>query len=155
MNPRFLMAHRHLLRVYDQMGEIPQALEEYVAAAPWLGIPPEKANEQLRILENAYKTFGTEAYWNKRIELEEQRAAEEFPDPAKRTSFSLAELLARRGHKDRAILLLNRLYVQRSDGLIMWLKSNPAFDSLRDDPRFQDLVRRVGFPPDTPSGISQ
>ena len=64
MNPRFLMAHRHLLRVYDQMGEIPQALEEYVAAAPWLGIPPEKANEQLRILENAYKTFGTEAYSN-------------------------------------------------------------------------------------------
>ena len=155
MNPQFLMAHRHLLRVYDQMGDIPRALEEYVAAAPWLGIPSEKAAEERRILGETYKTLGADAYWNKRIELEEQRAAEEFPDPATRTSFALAELLARCDHKDRAILLLNRLYLQRSDGLVMWLKSNPAFDSLRGDPRFQDLLKRVGFPPNTPGAISR
>jgi Tfp pilus assembly protein PilF len=151
MDPRYRMAHRHLLRVYDQMGDIPNALEEYVAAAPWQGIAPERATEEVRILRKTYERSGNVAYWNKRVELEEQRAARNNPDPAKSASFPLAELHARLGHKDRAIVLLNRLYDQRMDALLIWLKCNPAFDGLRQDPRFQDLVRRVGFPPDPPN----
>jgi TolB-like protein/DNA-binding winged helix-turn-helix (wHTH) protein len=151
MDPRFSMAHRHLLRVYDQVGDIPNALEEYVAAAPWQGITSEQAIEEVRILQKTYKSSGNVGYWKKRVELEEQRAARKTPDPTKRASFALAELHARLGHKDRAIVLLDRLYDQRMDGLLIWLKCNPAFDSLRDDLRFQDLVRRVGFPPDPPN----
>src|SRR5947208_1178673 len=37
-------------------------------------------------------------------------------------------------------------YQARSQGLILWLRTDPAFDPLRTDPRYTDLVRRIGFP---------
>jgi len=49
------------------------------------------------------------------------------------------------GDKDQAFAWLEKAYQDRSFWLI-WLKVEPRFDSLRDDPRFQDLLRRVGVP---------
>jgi eukaryotic-like serine/threonine-protein kinase len=46
------------------------------------------------------------------------------------------------GERDQAILSLEKAYDERSVTLI-WIKSEPAFDSLREDPRFQDLLRRL------------
>ena len=47
--------------------------------------------------------------------------------------------------KDPAFEWLNKAYEQRSFRLI-FLKVFPTYDSLRDDPRFQDLLRRMNFP---------
>jgi len=49
------------------------------------------------------------------------------------------------GEKDKAFAILNQFYEERSTSILR-LKVDPRFDSLRDDPRFQDLLRRVGFP---------
>ena len=48
------------------------------------------------------------------------------------------------GEKDKALAILNQLYEDRATELVM-LKVDPRLDPLRDDPRFQDLLRRVGF----------
>ena len=40
---------------------------------------------------------------------------------------------------------LERGYRERDPQMVL-LKSNPAFDPLRSDPRFDDLLRRIGFP---------
>jgi TolB-like protein/tetratricopeptide (TPR) repeat protein len=45
---------------------------------------------------------------------------------------------------DQAIAWLNRGYEERS-AIMQWLKVEPTFDPLRGDPRFQELVRRVGL----------
>jgi len=145
MDPRFFMAHRHLLRVYDQVGDIPHALE---ALKWWFCEPAGTECERTKELQSIYAKHGPGGYWDKRVELEESSAVEHSQAGSRVTSFPLAELHARLGHKDRALVLLELLYAERHDGLVMWLKSNPAFDSLRDDPRFQDLVHRLGFPPD-------
>jgi hypothetical protein len=47
--------------------------------------------------------------------------------------------------KDQAFAWLEKAYSERS-AWISWLKVDPKFDSLRSDPRFADLMRRVGFP---------
>ncbi|MDA2914099.1 tetratricopeptide repeat protein, partial [Acidobacteriia bacterium AH_259_A11_L15] len=51
------------------------------------------------------------------------------------------------GEKDRAFEWLERAYRERGYFMVA-LKVEPRFDSLRDDPRFQDLLRRVGLPED-------
>ena len=47
--------------------------------------------------------------------------------------------------KDKTLEYLNRAYDQREPQFIE-VKTRPQFDFLRDDPRFKELVRRVGFP---------
>jgi TolB-like protein/DNA-binding winged helix-turn-helix (wHTH) protein/Tfp pilus assembly protein PilF len=49
------------------------------------------------------------------------------------------------GQKDQAFGWLEKAYKQRSDSLL-YLRCWPEFDRLRVDPRFADLVRRVGIP---------
>jgi tetratricopeptide (TPR) repeat protein len=50
------------------------------------------------------------------------------------------------GENDRALECLERAYEEKSHWLI-YLHIDPSMDALRDDVRFQDLLRRVGLPP--------
>ena len=61
-------------------------------------------------------------------------------------SRELAVVYADLGEKDQAFQWLEKAYQERDRGLI-WLKTDPALDSLRSDPRYQDLLRRVGLEP--------
>ena len=49
------------------------------------------------------------------------------------------------GEKEKAFAALNKAYENRSGGL-SWLKVDPLLDPLRSDPRFADLMRKVGLP---------
>jgi hypothetical protein len=48
------------------------------------------------------------------------------------------------GDHDRAFALLEKAYEARS-WYLTWLKVEPTLDPLRKDPRYADLMRRVGF----------
>ena len=48
------------------------------------------------------------------------------------------------GDKAQAFEWLDKAFQDRSF-FLMRLKVEPLFDSLRDDPRFQDLLRRMGL----------
>jgi hypothetical protein len=55
------------------------------------------------------------------------------------------ELYAWRGQKDEAFTWLDRAFAQRDGGLTE-LKFDPLMDSLRTDPRFNSLLRRMNLP---------
>lgn len=57
---------------------------------------------------------------------------------------SIAHLYIGLGDNDRAIAWLEKGIQQRAFHL-QWLKVDPRWDKLRDDPRFADLLRRVGL----------
>ena len=58
----------------------------------------------------------------------------------------IATIYAGLGDKDRAFEFLERAYQERSWDIAWFLKADLRVDNLRSDPRFQDLVHRVGYP---------
>jgi hypothetical protein len=57
----------------------------------------------------------------------------------------LASISMLAGEKQEALEWLEKAYEVR-DPRLAGLKSNRMFNPLRSDPRFQDLLRRVGLP---------
>jgi eukaryotic-like serine/threonine-protein kinase len=56
----------------------------------------------------------------------------------------IATVYAGLGEKEEALAWLDKAYEARSD-FIVFIKVDPAWDGLRSDPRFQDLLRRIGL----------
>jgi tetratricopeptide (TPR) repeat protein len=57
----------------------------------------------------------------------------------------LARLYDALGRRDEAFAILEKAFATRNSQLPQ-IAVDPAFDSMRSDPRFQDLVRRMGLP---------
>jgi hypothetical protein len=58
----------------------------------------------------------------------------------------LATVYAALGERDEAFVWLEKLY-KADELVIMQPKLEPALDPLRSDPRFADLLRRMGLSP--------
>ncbi|HLE63696.1 MAG TPA: tetratricopeptide repeat protein, partial [Pyrinomonadaceae bacterium] len=61
------------------------------------------------------------------------------------SAYTIAMVYNGLDERDQAIAWLEKAY-QNREPRITFLNADPKWNSLRDDPRFQDLVRRVGFP---------
>jgi serine/threonine-protein kinase len=59
--------------------------------------------------------------------------------------YAIAEIYVALGDADRALKVLESQYRRREGGLIL-LNADPCFDSLKSDPRFQQLLQRIGLP---------
>ena len=75
-----------------------------------------------------------------------RRAQLEYDLPGKRVGLDRAELCAQLGKKDQAFEALQEA-LNRHDHRMSQLKVNPRLDSLRSDPRFADLLRRMNLTP--------
>jgi len=59
--------------------------------------------------------------------------------------YMIATIYAGLDDKDKAFEFLEKAYQERSSDVIYFLKADLRIDTLRSDPRFQDLRRRVGL----------
>ena len=57
---------------------------------------------------------------------------------------NIARIFAALGDSDSAFQWFDRAFEERDPDLIL-LDVNPSYDAVRDDPRFQTLLRRAGF----------
>ncbi|HEY2470569.1 MAG TPA: winged helix-turn-helix domain-containing protein [Terracidiphilus sp.] len=73
-------------------------------------------------------------------QIEEDSKVEYIPPDRK------AELYARAGDHEKALSLLEEGFRQHSPRLL-WIQSDPAFDSLHSDPRYRSLIQQIGLPP--------
>ena len=70
--------------------------------------------------------------------------AREKQEPVSRYQYAL--IFTGLGDKDRSLALLEEAFRERST-LLTYLKMDARFDPLRSDPRFAELLRRIGLPP--------
>lgn len=90
-------------------------------------------------LQQALRQGGVRAYWREQLKRSWPHAA------WTETSFFVkAQLLARLGETDRAFGALDAAY-KTHNHLMTQLKVNPAFDNLRGDARFAELLRRMNL----------
>ena len=70
-----------------------------------------------------------------------------WADGLRRRRYSvIATIDAGLGDKNRAFEFLEKAFQEKSPDIPYFLKADLRLDTLRSDPRFQDLVRRVGLP---------
>jgi TolB-like protein/Flp pilus assembly protein TadD len=92
-------------------------------------------------LGNAYARLG------KRTEAQEMiPKLKERVQKDKIGTYEIALVYAGLGEKDQAFEWLEKAYQVRDKGMC-YLKVDPPLDPLRSDPRFQDFLRRMNFPP--------
>jgi tetratricopeptide (TPR) repeat protein len=129
LDPELPLAHLVLARAYQEQGEEEKALA--IAA------------HQLNDYEAAY----IYAYAGRREDaLRRLQQAEDGSERAGDAALYKAQAYAALGDEERAFEWLERAYAARELALGLMLKTEAAFVPLHDDPRFQDLLRRMGLP---------
>jgi hypothetical protein len=95
--------------------------------------------ESAQVLRDAYKQFGINGYLRKHIELLQEELKRRYVSP-----YFIAFDYVVMGENDRAFEFLDKAYSERSSWLVE-LRVDPIWDSLRSDPRYADLLRRIGY----------
>jgi TolB-like protein/Tfp pilus assembly protein PilF len=99
------------------------------------------SSQVVRALDTAYSASGIKNYWKQRLRME----ALEEEETGNVWTYRRAMLHARAGEREAALVWLEKAYSERHNRLI-FMKAEPAFDGLRGDARFADLLRRIGLP---------
>lgn len=136
LDPYFATAHLHLGAVYDAKGMFSEALQELLEAkrlddTPGIDSKLAITYAQLGQMEEARRIL---------------RSLKGGPSQSPAPVMMLAAIHAALGEKEDALADLQQAY-REHDPSMVWLKVDPFASSLRTDPRFQAILRNIGFPP--------
>jgi serine/threonine protein kinase len=137
-NATFARAYLCLAQSYWAQGMYPQTVENYKLYAEYLGDKNE--TEFADALEQGFHTAGWKGALARAIEVRKTQR-----DHGYSSAYNVAVLYAGLGNKDQALNWLNTAYLER-DWQMEGMRTDFQLDSLRSDPRFAELVRKVGLP---------
>ena len=138
-NPTFVPAHECLAGAYWLKRMYPQVIEESKIVCQLLNEP--HCSEYSLALERGFRSGG----WKGALLNGLETAKAQYKAGGIWTAYGIADLYAQFGDKEQAFQWLNTAYQQNDSGL-RGLKTTPSFDLIRSDPRFAELVRKVGLP---------
>jgi serine/threonine protein kinase/tetratricopeptide (TPR) repeat protein len=134
LEPNYWVSHVLLGRCYEQKGKLPEAVAEFEKARQIESSIPEV----VAALGHGYAMSGRKADALKIVRELEERSKREFVP-----SYNIATIYLGLGMEDEALRYLAKAYDEGSYFMIH-LKVEPILDSIRDDPRFVEILRRVG-----------
>lgn len=135
LEPGFFQSHVWLGQSYEQKGMFDEAILQFEKA---LTLSPENPLA-IAGLGHAYGASARAGQARQVLESLKRLAAEQYVSPV-----NLAIIHAGIGDQERALELLEQAYEDRATALI-FVKVEPRWDGIRDDPRFTGLIRRMGL----------
>ncbi len=136
LDPSFWFNHVFLARAYEQKGRLPEAIAEFQHA-----LELEKVNAEIWSgLGHAYALSGNKSEVQKVLDHLKELSVHGYVAP-----YNVAIVYAGLGEKDQVFAWLGRAYSQRSYYMAEYLTTDSRLDGLRSDPRFADLLRRIGL----------
>ncbi len=136
LEPKFPLAQAGLAVAYAGKGQFSQAIAEARKGRQIADSPLIWAE-----LAGVFAVSGERAEAEKQVKELVEISKHKYVCP-----YEIATAYVGLGDKEEAFQWLEKAYRARS-ACMPFLKTEPRFDPLRADPRFQDLLRRVGFPP--------
>ncbi len=141
MDPNYVRTHFYLANVYREKGMCDEAAQEYekgdIAAGRSVD---EELKKGKQAIVDACKRSGVKGTWEKILEL----TTTDLAKGERVYADDMAEIYARTGDHDKAFEWLEKVFDNGEIGGIE-LKVDPAWDNLRDDPRFAVMLKRAGF----------
>lgn len=135
MDPNYAVAHQRLGATYLQKNIFTEAIEEFKKA---VALSPE-STEFLATLGHSYAVSGdrvkAEGILNQLKKLSRNRYVSDY---------DLAMIYLGLGDKERTFEYLEKAYEKRSS-FIAYIQVDPRLDSLRSDPRFNVLLKKLGL----------
>ena len=142
MEPNFARAHLFLGELYELQGKWELAFDEYEKDLLLSGVPAAEVAREYGVLRNAYKTSGPDGFRRARLAAIEKVLSSD--SDLKPPYAVVAALHAEIGDSERAFEYLERSFQSREPELLRL--PDQRFDPIRSDPRFHDLIRRIGLP---------
>jgi len=134
MDQNFGRAHWGIAEPYALKGDYDRAIAELQKATQLDDSP-----STIALLADTYARAGRRAESQRLLgQLLELRKSK-YVD-----AYYLAEVYAALGDKEKAMRTLEEAYSERSS-VIVWLKLEPKFEALRAEPRYVDLMRKIGL----------
>ena len=137
-NPTFALAHSCLASGYWGKRRYPQVIEELRAYGQLSGDRNE--SEFASAMAQGFRLSGWKGALTKGIAIRRAQRKTGYS-----SAYTIATLYAELGETDQAFQWLNAAYQER-DWWLIGLKTDFALDPIRSDPRFAELVRKVGLP---------
>ncbi len=134
LDPEYFMLHFIAGRAHMRLNNYAKAIKHLKTAIGTGEMPLMEA-----ALGLAYAVSGKKGLTAKLAEQFKAAAKKRYIPP---TYFGM--LFAGLGDRDKALEWLEKAFQERADGLT-WLNVEPMLDEVRNDPRFQDLIRRIGL----------
>jgi eukaryotic-like serine/threonine-protein kinase len=135
VSPNYVQAHMRLAGAYAELGDFEAALAESDTLIALTGRTPSR----LVGLANIYAMAGRHGEAERVLQEVLALARTEYVSP-----FAMAQPYLRTGQYDRAFEWLERAYDEQSNGMV-YLAVEPVLAPVRSDPRYRDLLRRVGL----------
>jgi tetratricopeptide (TPR) repeat protein len=136
-NPGLWLSHYWLGVAYEGLNEPMEAVPQYKNAIEL----SEGNQDPTAALAHAYASIARRAEAEKILRELQQRSKTSYVSP-----YMIATIYAGLGEKDRAFEFLEKAYRERSSDISYFIIADLRIDNLRSDPRYADLLRRMGLP---------